>query len=813
MLIACILVPYYCDTTGAAGIGDKIISFVHKVLKVLIISLLTEVDPIIITEMLECARVIVSELPLITLTSLTESSLCLVEWEVQSLQLFKVIMTRALGLQGGSKVYVQALDMERLANNVGRSSTMCVTWIRDICRDSPAPLFTLLLAVHESWLDPTQTSDGTGFARNFFASVGERCMIRSSNTSDARDMAFCSLLLILVNRYYAMPSRAVDSLTQQLEMRLPSLSRWLRHFADTAAASESFSCRLLSAQLTTEMIRKHGNPPSVGTYTIELKEFEDVVQDLQRMCEDTNHQVRGQALSALGALSTKQWSYLYNISNWTEQEGMKPLHTLILETLLDGCVDSVGTIKSVAYRSLGETLMNGALTIRASNAVKIFTQRILDVVSRGCKDSKLAVRLQAVWSLGNLILICLPHRNLHMPEHIALSRDDVYITDDAWLQAFQHCKVLCTQDSDKLLPSSARCIGFLAGGLRMTMQHRAVLYDILELLVTRRFELSCDDDIDLIQESTVHEHLEKMGPKLSFSICQSLGFVGKALKRGGMDELDVKMIELINLVLSVMLRRCRPKIQLQACKGMINMYRVDSSSNEIHKLSPPSLVGDRVILGKTIFLSLDAALIATTTISNEEISMKTTLNRSLKKATLVLIASILESFEQQMPESEEEMKKKILMVILHHIDGLMDWLERYMEEPSESLNISAFMISLPSWQPASLGAFIADGDESPPTISDSSMMSAQESSSTHEQIIRIAHTLNSIISDTSAGLEDEMEALLPRGAMSKLIWLVACDPSKLPTLSSLGSPVRSPSKLDDDEVKWEGYSVELDDEI
>ncbi len=68
-------------------------------------------------------------------------------------------MTRSLGFQGGSRVYVQALDQERLNNNIGKSSTNCIVWLKDLCYDSNA-LFSLLLVVHESWLDSGELSDG-----------------------------------------------------------------------------------------------------------------------------------------------------------------------------------------------------------------------------------------------------------------------------------------------------------------------------------------------------------------------------------------------------------------------------------------------------------------------------------------------------------------------------------------------------------------------------------------------------------------------------------------------------------------------------
>ena len=79
-----------------------------------------------------------------------------------------------------------------------------------------------------------------------------------------------------------MPARAVDTLTYQLDARLPSLSRWLRHFIDMAGVSASAPCRLLSVQLTAESIRLHQAFPIEDEYLIELKPFRSVLEDIRR---------------------------------------------------------------------------------------------------------------------------------------------------------------------------------------------------------------------------------------------------------------------------------------------------------------------------------------------------------------------------------------------------------------------------------------------------------------------------------------------------------------------------------------------------
>ena len=52
-------------------------------------------------------------------------------------------------------------------------------------------------------------SSGTAFVRNFFSSIGERCMVSNGIAPDSRDIAFRSLLLVLVRKCYKIPPTAV----------------------------------------------------------------------------------------------------------------------------------------------------------------------------------------------------------------------------------------------------------------------------------------------------------------------------------------------------------------------------------------------------------------------------------------------------------------------------------------------------------------------------------------------------------------------------------------------------------------------------
>jgi hypothetical protein len=115
----------------------------------------------------------------------------------------------------------------------------------------------------------------------------------------------------------------------------------------------------------------------------------------------------------------------------------------ILSTLLTLCRDPIGTVRVAAYQSLGEIITNDGLSL-IMNFTKLVQQiedpsdrkevlssqfqskldveninahvhdkqihDIVMIIKVGCLDSKLAVRLQAMWSLGNLLLLILPAR-------------------------------------------------------------------------------------------------------------------------------------------------------------------------------------------------------------------------------------------------------------------------------------------------------------------------------------------------------------------------------------------------------------------
>ena len=81
-------------------------------------------------------------------------------------------------------------------------------------------------------------------------------------------------------------------------------------------------------------------------------------------------------------------------------------------------------MRAAVHRTIGEMIIQGILTIlndknhsneddttkdnnnNNNNVLLIFSSKCLDTSLRsGCSDTSLAVRLQAIWALGNLILV------------------------------------------------------------------------------------------------------------------------------------------------------------------------------------------------------------------------------------------------------------------------------------------------------------------------------------------------------------------------------------------------------------------------
>ena len=222
----------------------------------------------------------------------------------------------------------------------------------------------------------------------------------------------------------------------------------------------------------------------------------------------------------------------------------------------------------------------------------------------GCVDSKLGVRLQATWALGNLLLHILPHRqSATFPPEIAISSlsgnfveavIQDWLTDEVWLSLCELCMGLL-EDSDKLLASTVRCLGFIAAGLSpWEGTHFGYLSAIVSLLIQKvllsgRAGNIFDKEFDRLVQSSVEVHPHK----LVFSVCQTLGYVGWVLVNrgdndaGGVTPAVTACINSIRTVQAQMLRYGKLKVQLQACKVLVSeIHHYSTTSNSSNTAIP-----------------------------------------------------------------------------------------------------------------------------------------------------------------------------------------------------------------------------------
>lgn len=249
------------------------------------------------------------------------------------------------------------------------------------------------------------------------------------------------------------------------------------------------------------------------------------------------------------------------------------------------------------------------------------------------------------------------------------------------------CKRLL-KDSEKLLPSAVRCIGFLIDALVLDpIVHREVLYLILSDVLRCNAQAgtsSIGSDLDF---TLVEERISCLTHKLAFAVSQALGYIGRGMA-GSVAEY-VPEITLIKRMLSLLMKYGTPKVQLQACKGVINISRLDQYSlalipcldaalvvtHSAKSLSPElhaDVGADDVVLdGKLLEYMRSAERQAL------KRSTQLTVSKALKSAMLVLIWILLDVSSQQDAVGSANGDIGLLAVITHHIDFLVDWLEVY----------------------------------------------------------------------------------------------------------------------------------------
>jgi hypothetical protein len=467
---------------------------------------------------------------------------------------------------------------------------------------------------------------------------------------------------------------------------------------------------------------------TVGCYSI----YEATIQ-LLKSGNDSDHQVRGQSIVAFGYYTRSCWQYLSNLTS-TIPNGSN-LRLDIIKFLLVGASDNVGTVRMVALKALGEATIRGALSNSniLSNITKIKERNnkdaelklifeVLKCFLNGCSDSKLAVRLQAIWSLGNQVLLLLParqkllfptknsikpvvevHSSVNQLSIIPLDEFEAMINtdnkspivldcieDNVWINNVTICMHLM-DDSDKVLASTVRCLGFIAAGLSpWNHLHFIKLTSIVDslinkILLTNKSKVKINsilrtesvDDISTYSNAEiincVNQSIQTLSLKLLYSVCQALGFIGWVLTNRGSGNIstsnensssDSEMapgvllcMERVRDVLVVMLRYdSKVKVQLQACKALISLL---VSRND-------DLLTDNIVS------SMEGAMIVASTLQ-KIVTVPTTSNISLTSSPTISPTALQTIISNNNNEDNSINPSSIRTISLHRAILILIW--------------------------------------------------------------------------------------------------------------------------------------------
>ena len=425
-------------------------------------------------------------------------------------------------------------------------------------------------------------------------------------------------------------SKVLHSVCIKYPQLLIANKAWFRLFFDYLSISPILPMRHVAAKCIAALL----STSSFHDSFLSIYSLAEVAVLLLHLCGDSDHQIRCEAIGAFGHFSKPFWLQLdEQESIIASGEPQKQQRVAIVDNLLKLTKDKIGTVRAAAYKALGEFICHGGLITKRSadsspnvspakgtsngsicTIESLMITTILQTFYVGCDDSKLAVRLQAIWALGNLLLFILPMRQkLSVPVKMAplvpeidntdvtVITDDVgtiadkvddCIADHAWMSNYDVCLRLL-DDSEKLLASSVRCLGFITAGLSpWNSSHFTQLTSIVDTLIDKIL-LSTGDDMGEDITFRIQKSINDLPHKLLYSICQALGFIGWVLANkietnhpgsattpllGDDNSLQAVYfnIEKVRGVLAIILRHSKTKIQLQACKALISLICFDS---------------------------------------------------------------------------------------------------------------------------------------------------------------------------------------------------------------------------------------------
>lgn len=319
---------------------------------------------------------------------------------------------------------------------------------------------------------------------------------------------------------------------------------------------------------------------------------------------DDDHVTRSKVILMLGSYHASYWRTVFNITSSTaEQNTMMPQFWAALlklpnspqeeirqligrravgSTLSDAvlvytmycAMDKIGTVRTNAYKSLGDMIsqcglnrlsilppqqvpslelddeiLGGGLEVvdedaELSHYECAICHHLMTLGRLGCLDSKLSVRIQAAWMVGNVVTAILPLRHAFTsgvmfpykassssPRH-RIHGHCSWLEDRVWLDLFR-IQLNLLSDSEKIIPTAIHCLGILLGGMQPLLQAQFTLMAELHSIILQQYLkitpiTAANIAAHLAIEGRTYDHLtqeiEHGSQKLLIGICQCLGF-------------------------------------------------------------------------------------------------------------------------------------------------------------------------------------------------------------------------------------------------------------------------------------------------
>ena len=245
---------------------------------------------------------------------------------------------------------------------------------------------------------------------------------------------------------------------------------------------------------------------SVNTWAI------DLVQNIIVSCNDIDHQVRIGAIKCLGTC----YKSIFNVKNSIQDQNegkVAQLRVMAATTLLKSCQDPIGTVRTECTRVLGDVIAEGAWDPDTEppcrGAEETLTAKAFTILRTLMGDSKLAVRMQAVWALGNIVRDLLPYRlliqkiasqcqfqnepqyGLHprlgsqvfsVPSGGELEKWHQVCNDISWTESIRLTLSTIETDSEKMLPASVQMLAHLTCGIGNSYNNVSVDATVIGIL-------------------------------------------------------------------------------------------------------------------------------------------------------------------------------------------------------------------------------------------------------------------------------------------------------------------------------------------